>query len=75
MGAIQSDGVDSLIRMANSIAENLSQGAGSDVEAAKKVADHLKRFWAGSMKAQLKGYAVGDGKDLHPVAYLALDLL
>lgn len=74
MGAIQSDGVDSLIRMANNISQNLAPGAGSDAEAAQKVANHLKRFWAGSMLSRLKAYAKEGGADLHPVARLALGL-
>lgn len=60
-----------LIRMVNQIsANNLHHG--DEGEAAHVVADHLKKFWARSMKAQIIAYARDDGAELSPVSRLAI---
>ncbi|NKI16504.1 formate dehydrogenase subunit delta [Spongiibacter sp. KMU-166] len=69
------DSAEHLVRMANSIAENLRHGASSDSDAAQQVAHHLRRFWAGSMKTQLKQYVLAGGQGLSDVARQAIDLI
>ena len=59
-----------LIAMINQIADNLVTG--DTVHSAEKVADHINRFWARSMKQQIIHYAEHDGRLLHPVARQAV---
>mgnify|MGYP001251479803 CR=1 FL=1 len=64
----------SLIKMANQIAANNTH-IGDDVAEAKMVADHLRKFWARSMKAQITEYLESDGSELSPIAKQAIVLL
>ena len=56
-----------LVKMANEIARNLSAG-GDEVQAAARVADHLRRFWARDMQQQLHAYVAQGGSGLLPAA-------
>lgn len=66
--------LDSLIHMANQIADNNRHHGGDDA-AADKVATHLRKFWARSMKRQIVDYATQDGSQLTPIARLAVQRL
>ena len=66
--------LDHLIKMINQIADNIAIGE-SDDEAAAQLANHIKRFWARSMKDQIIEYADGDGARLKPVAIKAISQL
>ena len=66
--------LEHLIKMINQIADNIAIGE-SDDAAAIKLADHIKRFWARSMKEQIFRYAESDGEKLQPVVLKALSLL
>jgi formate dehydrogenase subunit delta len=61
--------------MANQIAENLQHGAGSETDAAEQVANHIRRFWARSMKAGISEYLREDGSELSPLAREAVSRL
>ncbi len=61
----------SLIRMANQIAAN-NKHLGDETAEAEMVANHLSKFWARSMKAQIKEYLDSDGSDLLPIAKKAV---
>lgn len=63
--------IDNLIKMANQIAANVDHGGG-DEAAAERVAEHLKKFWARSMKQDIVEYARSEGDRLTPVAKLAV---
>lgn len=66
--------LDTLIRMLNQIAVN--NGAYPTDEAATRVAEHVKRFWARSMKQSIIAYTENHQEDeLSPVARLALSKL
>lgn len=66
--------LDTLIRMLNQIAVN--NGAYPVEEAATRVAEHVKRFWARSMKQSIIEYNQTQQDDeLSPVAKLALSKL
>ena len=62
--------LDSLIRMVNQIAAN--NGAYETGEAAERVASHIQRFWARSMKTLIIEYCHQGGEDLTPIARLAV---
>jgi formate dehydrogenase subunit delta len=62
--------LDSLIRMVNQIAAN--NGAYQTEEAAQRVASHIQRFWARSMKTLIIEYGHEGGEDLSPIARLAV---
>ncbi|UTW13154.1 formate dehydrogenase subunit delta [Marinobacterium rhizophilum] len=64
--------LDTLIHMANQIADNNSH-YGTQQEAAERVAAHLKKFWARSMKQQIIGYLQDDGSNLTPLARIAIE--
>lgn len=64
----------SLIKMANQIAANNTH-IGDDAAEAKMVADHLTKFWARSMKAQIIEYKETDGSELLPIASRAIEML
>lgn len=66
--------LENLVHMANQIAANVDQ-SGGDEAAAEKVATHLQKFWARSMKQQIVDYARQDGSDLAPIAQLAVSRL
>lgn len=63
--------LDTLIKMANQIAAN--NGHFSPDDAADYVANHLRRFWARSMKQMIIDYVEQDGSQLSPVAKLAVE--
>ena len=63
--------LDHLVKMVNQIADNISIGE-DDATIALKVADHLNRFWARSMKEQIVAYAKNDGRSLNAAAKLAI---
>ena len=52
-----------LVRMANQIADNFSFHA----DAEDRVVDHLRRFWAPSMRQRLLTHARACGEGLEPV--------
>jgi len=65
--------LDHLIKMINQIADNIATGQNThdDAATAQQVADHIKRFWARSMKQQIITYAADDGAKLTNVAQAA----
>tara|TARA_B110000014_G_C19921487_1_gene476736 strand:+ start:495 stop:734 length:240 start_codon:yes stop_codon:yes gene_type:complete len=67
----KSSELEHLISMINQIAGNIAIGQ-SDEVAAEKVADHVKRFWAKSMKQKIIAYLEGGGDDLQPAASAAV---
>ena len=56
--------VQRLVKMANQIAENFS----FHDDAVERTADHLRRFWAPSMRARLAEHAAAGGDGLVPTA-------
>ncbi len=60
-----------LVSMANDIAANLACHA----DAAARVADHLRRFWAPRMRALLTEHVRGGGQGLAPAVREALEKL
>ena len=66
--------VEKLARMANQIAANFHYGADKDREAAG-VADHLRRFWSSSMRAELVEAHRRNVVDLSELVVLALEQL
>jgi formate dehydrogenase subunit delta len=60
-----------LVKMANQIAENLD----FHDDAAERVADHLRRFWAPSMRQSLADYMAAGGAGLDPVVKAAVQRL
>lgn len=69
-----------LIKMINQIASNLSvgeQGSVTETDAviAQKVADHLTRFWARSMKLQIIAAAKTSREQLSTTALAAIERL
>ncbi|PID49036.1 MAG: formate dehydrogenase [Proteobacteria bacterium] len=60
-----------LIKMLNQIALNNTYKDNYE-QAAAKVASHVQRFWAPSMKAEIIRYANADGAELSEIARLAL---
>lgn len=64
----------SLIRMANQIADN-NRHVGDDTAVAQVVSSHLSRFWARSMKEQIREYLQAGGEELHPVVKQAVEQL
>ncbi|MCH8533122.1 MAG: formate dehydrogenase subunit delta [Natronospirillum sp.] len=65
--------LQSLIRMANQISVNLARD--DDEQSATLIANHLKKFWAKSMKEQFIAYAQEDGQDLSALARMAAERL
>lgn len=65
--------LQSLIRMANQISVNLARD--DDEQSATLIANHLKKFWAKSMKEQFIAYAQEDGQELSVLARMAADRL
>jgi formate dehydrogenase subunit delta len=63
--------LDTLIHMANQIADNNSH-YGTQEEAAERVAAHLTKFWARSMKQQIIAYLQQDGSKLNPLAQISV---
>lgn len=64
----------SLIKMVNQIAANNSYIGDQDAEA-EMVANHLRKFWARSMKQQIKSYLESNGSELSAVAKQAVSLI
>ena len=63
--------LDTLIKMANQIAANNEHFSPDD--ATDYVANHLRRFWARSMKQMIIDYVEQDGSQLSPVAKQAIE--
>jgi formate dehydrogenase subunit delta len=63
--------VEKLVRMANQIAANFEYGPDKE-KAAVGVADHLKRFWTPSMRAQIVASYERDPGDLSELAQRAV---
>ena len=63
-----------LIKMTNQIAAHCAPGEPSSV-AADRAANHLTRFWAPSMRLQIKGYLLEDGGLLDDTAKDAVSRL
>jgi formate dehydrogenase subunit delta len=68
---MSSSQIDNLISMLNQIANNNNYKK-TDEETAIIVANHVKKFWARSMKANIIKYADSDGSQLSPTIKLAL---
>ncbi len=64
--------LEHLIRMANQIADNYPASGNDEAEKAALVANHLRRFWARSMRDQIATYAQEDGSELNAVALAAI---
>jgi formate dehydrogenase subunit delta len=63
--------VEKLVRMANQIAANFEYGPDKD-KAAAGIADHLRRFWTPSMRAQIVDGYRQNAVDLSDLAGLAV---
>ena len=63
--------IENLVKMANQIADNL----GFHDDAVERTADHLRRFWAPSMRQQLLDYSAAGGDGLKPAARAAVQRL
>lgn len=64
--------LDHLIRMANQIADNYPASGNDEAARAEQVANHLRRFWARSMRDQLAAYAQANGGELNTIARAAV---
>ena len=62
-----------LIRMSNQIAEFFA--AYPDVEAVTGIAEHLRSFWAPSMRTQLVAMHEAGAPPLHPLVARAIPVL
>ncbi len=60
-----------LIKMANQISDNLSHSDEAEI-IATRVAEHMIRFWAPSMKAKIIQYLDAGGEDLKEPTRLAV---
>lgn len=66
--------IDVLIKMINQIADNAPKK--DDPEAtAKAVASHVDKFWAKSMKAEIKDYLKAKGEGLNEISTKAIQYL
>jgi formate dehydrogenase subunit delta len=63
--------VEQLVKMANQIADNFS----FHDDAVERLADHLERFWAPSMRQALNGYRKEGGAGLKPAVNEAIQRL
>jgi len=63
--------VERLVRMANQIADNFSFHA----DAVERIADHLQRFWAPSMRRKLAECAATGRAGLKPAVLDAINRL
>jgi formate dehydrogenase subunit delta len=66
--------LNNLIKMVNHIADNIAIDE-SIVVTAPKVAEHIRNFWARSMKEKIIDYATCDGEQLNAVAKVAISQL
>lgn len=64
--------IDHLVKMANQIALNFGEQRNLN-EAARKTAEHLKKFWTPAMRQQLSTYAQEGGDALSPAVVLLLE--
>ena len=71
---MQTSEVDHLIKMANEIAANLGFAVSEEQQIAD-LASHLERFWAPSMKKQLREYNRAGGEGLSAAVIGALQRL
>ncbi|ARD46041.1 formate dehydrogenase subunit delta [Colwellia sp. PAMC 21821] len=71
---MSSSQIKTLVSMLNQIADNNNYKK-TDEETAKVVAEHVKKFWARSMKENILQYANSDGSALSPTIKLALALI
>ena len=63
---------DNLVKMANRIA-SFFEGTGTEAEAQQEVCNHLRRFWAPTMRAALVAEIdAGDATGLHPLVRAAV---
>lgn len=60
--------VERLVKMANQIADNFS----FHDDAVERTVDHLRRFWAPSMRDRLAGYEAAGGDGLNEAARAAV---
>jgi formate dehydrogenase subunit delta len=60
--------IDSLVKMVNQIADNLD----FHDDAVERVADHLQRFWAPSMREKITEHEANGGSGLNPSAQAAV---
>ena len=60
--------VERLVRMANQIADNLS----FHDDSVDRIADHLRRFWAPSMRQKLAEHIAAGGAGLKPEVAAAM---
>ncbi|HEC72745.1 MAG TPA: formate dehydrogenase [Methylophaga aminisulfidivorans] len=65
--------VETLVKMLNQITANNT--AYETNEAAERVANHITRFWARSMKEDLQEYVEAGGDDLSPVSEMAANIV
>ncbi|HET6591791.1 MAG TPA: formate dehydrogenase subunit delta [Xanthomonadales bacterium] len=63
--------IDRLVKMANQIADNFA----FHEDTVDRVAEHLARFWAPSMRQKLTEYADAGGSGLSPTATAAVQRL
>ena len=63
--------VEQLVKMANQIAENFS----FHDDSVERLADHLQRFWAPSMRTQLIAFHQNGGPGLKPDVVAAIEQL
>jgi formate dehydrogenase subunit delta len=63
--------VERLVKMANQIADNFS----FHDDAAERTADHLRRFWAPSLRVRIVDFEAAGGDGLNEVARAAVQRL
>ena len=61
-----------LVRMVNQIADNIRHEGLDREAAADRVANHLRRFWAPSMRNMIIDYGERDGSELSETGRLAV---
>lgn len=66
--------LNSLIKMANQIADNNTHVGSSD-DIANQVANHIQKFWSRSMKKEISQYQQSNGDALSPTAKKAIEKL
>lgn len=67
-------GMEYLAKMANDIARNMA-AAGDESVVARRVSDHLARFWSPDMRRQLVEHVQVDDSELLPAVRMAVGLL
>ena len=66
--------LQSLIKMANQIADNNTHTGTSD-DVASLVTNHIQKFWSRGMKQQIIEYQSNGGESLNPIASKAVNNL